>query len=72
MRASQYLGKALSRRLTGYYRWSRVGSKMHCVKLMGQSLMTRDFDRQVAEFQIRIVVLNRYTALGTPVTETIA
>jgi len=29
--------------------------------------MARDFDRQVAEIQIRIVVLNRYTALGTPV-----
>jgi len=35
---------------------------MHGVKLMGQSLMARDFDRQVAEIQIRIAVLNRYTA----------
>ena len=35
---------------------------------MGQSLMARDFDRQVAEIQIRIAVLNRYTALGIPVT----
>ena len=32
-------------------------------------LMARDFDRQVAEIQIRIAVLNRYTALGIPVTE---
>jgi len=29
--------------------------------------MARDFDRQVAEIQIRIAVLNRYTALGIPV-----
>ena len=36
---------------------------------MGQSLMAQDFDRQVAEIQIRIAVLNRYTALGIPVTE---
>ncbi|MCP4208014.1 MAG: IS5/IS1182 family transposase, partial [Shimia sp.] len=43
--------------------------KMHCMKLMGQSLMARDFERQVAEIQIRIAVLNRYTALGIPVTE---
>jgi hypothetical protein len=27
------------------------------------------FDRQVAELQIRIAVLNRYTVLGIPITE---
>ena len=37
---------------------------MHCVKLLGQRLMARDFDRQVAEFQVRIAVLNGFTALG--------
>ncbi|TCO68084.1 hypothetical protein EV655_1321 [Rhodovulum euryhalinum] len=42
---------------------------MHCVKLLGQSLMARDFDRQVAELQIRAAVLNRHTTLGIPVTE---
>lgn len=42
---------------------------MHCVKLLGQALMARDFDRQVAELQVRIAVLNRYTALGIPVTQ---
>ena len=42
---------------------------MYCVKLPGQSLMARDFDRQVAELQIRAAVLNGYTALGIPVTE---
>ena len=44
---------------------------MHCVKLLGQPLMARDFDRQVAELQVRIPVLNGYTALGIPVTETV-
>ena len=44
---------------------------MHRVKLSGQSLMARDFDRQVAELQVRIVVLNGYTALGIPVTEAV-
>ena len=44
---------------------------MHCVKLLGQSLMPRDFDRQVAEIQIRIAVLNHYTALGIPITEAV-
>jgi len=42
---------------------------MHCVKLLGQSLMARDFDRQVAQIHLRIAVLNRYTALGVPLTE---
>ncbi|MDG1354405.1 MAG: IS5/IS1182 family transposase, partial [Sulfitobacter sp.] len=33
--------------------------------------MARDFERQVAEIKIRIAVLNRYTALGIPITEPI-
>ena len=28
-------------------------TKMHCVKLLGQRLMARGFDLQVAEFQVR-------------------
>jgi len=46
-------------------------SKMNCIKLLGQVVMAQDFDRQVAEIQIRIAVLNRYTALGIPVTEAV-
>ncbi len=30
--------------------------------------MSWDFDRQVAEVQIRAAVLNRFTVLGIPVT----
>lgn len=67
--AQRYLGRTLWRRWSGYHRRSRVETKMHCMKLLGQSLMARDFDRQVAEIQVRIAVLNRYTALGIPVTE---
>jgi hypothetical protein len=29
------------------------------------------FDRQTAELQIRIAILNRFTALGIPVTQPI-
>jgi hypothetical protein len=39
---------------------------MHCVKLLGQRLSARDFDRQVAEIQIRAAILNGFTALGIP------
>lgn len=66
--ASRYLGKAIWRRWSGYHRRSRVETKMNCIKQLGQSLMARDFDRQVAEIQVRVAVLNRYTALGIPVT----
>ena len=69
LRASKYLGRAIWRKWSGYHRRSRAETKMHCVKLLGQSLMARDFDRQVAELQIRAAVLNGYTALGIPVTE---
>ena len=66
--ASKHLGRALWRNWSGYHRRSRVETKMNCVKLLGQRLMARDFDRQVAEVQIRAAVLNRFTALGIPVT----
>ena len=71
LRASKYLGRSLWRRWSGYHRRSRVETKMHCVKLLGQRLMARDFDRQVAELQVRIAVLNGYTAIGIPVTEAV-
>ena len=71
LRASKYLGRALWRRWSGYHRRSRVETKMHCVKLLGQRLMARDFDRQVAEFQVRVAVLNGFTALGIPVTKVV-
>ena len=52
-----------------YHRRSRAEIKMHCEKLPGQRLSARDFDRQIAEFQVRVAVLNGFTALGTPITE---
>lgn len=57
--ASRFLGRAIWRRWSGYHRRSRVEIKMHCVKLLGQSLMARDFDRQVAEIQSRVAVLDK-------------
>ncbi|WOI33826.1 IS5 family transposase [Tritonibacter scottomollicae] len=68
LRASKHLGRALWRNWSGYHRRSRVETKMNCVKLLGQRLVSRDFDRQVAEVQIRAAVMNRFTALGIPVT----
>ena len=71
LRAAKYLGRAIWRNWSGYHRRSRAETKMHCMKLLGQRLMARDFDRQVAEVQVRIAVMNGYTALGIPVTDTV-
>lgn len=67
--ASRYLGRAIWRNLNGYHRRRPVETKMHCVKLLGQSLMARDFDRQVAEIQVRIAVPSRYNARRIPATD---
>ncbi|MFT6531374.1 MAG: hypothetical protein ACJASC_000903 [Limimaricola cinnabarinus] len=71
LRASKYLGRAIWRNWSGYHRRSRAETKMNCMKLLGQRLMARDFDRQVAEVQIRIAIMNGYTALGIPVTKAV-
>ena len=67
LRATRRLGRAIWRRWSGYHRRSRVEAKMNCVKLLGQKLSARDFDRQTAELQIRVAILNRFTTLGIPV-----
>lgn len=41
---------------------------MRCFKLLGESVMAQDFDRQVAELKIRAAILNRFMQLGTQVT----
>ena len=38
------------------------------MKLLGQRLSTRHFDRKAANLQIRVAALNDFTALGTPIT----
>lgn len=47
------------------------GAWMHGFKWLGQRLMARNFDRQVAEFQVRVAVLNGVIAPGIPATEAI-
>ena len=42
---------------------------MRRFKLLGERVVARDFDRQVAELQIRAAILNRFTPLGTLQTQ---
>ena len=72
LRACKRFGRRLWRKWSGYHRRSRVETKMNCLKLLGQGLMAKTFDRQVAEMHIRIAAMNRFTALGTPVTLPVA
>lgn len=37
---------------------------MNHLKLFGERMMSRDPDRQTAEIQIRIAIMNRSSALG--------
>jgi hypothetical protein len=64
--AMRRLGRAIWKKWTGYHRRSLVETKMRCFKLLGERVMARDFDRQVAELQVRAAILNRFTRLGTP------
>ncbi|MBE7157357.1 MAG: IS5 family transposase, partial [Rhodospirillales bacterium] len=68
LRACQHLGRKVWRAWSGYHVRSRAEATMHCFKRLGERVMARQFDRQVAELQVRAAILNRFTALGTPVT----
>ncbi len=72
LRAIGRIGRTIWRKWGGYHRRSRVETKMNCMKLLGQKLMARDLDRQTAELQVRIAILNRFTALGIPVTQPVS
>ena len=58
--------------LTLYDRRSRVEAKMRCLKLLGERLMARTFDRHTTELHIRAALLNRFIRLGTPKTTRVA
>ena len=47
---------------------STAGRRMHCVKLLGDGILAREFDRQVTELQVRAPVLNGFTARGVSQT----
>ena len=66
--ATRLLGRKIWKKWSGYHRRSLVETKMRCFKLLGERVMARDFDRQVAELQVRAAILNRFTRLSTPTT----
>ncbi|WP_343504176.1 IS5 family transposase [Alloyangia pacifica] len=65
LRATRHYGRAFWKRWTGYHIRSRIEAKMRCFKAFGERFAARDPDRQSAEVQIRIALMNRFNALGT-------
>ena len=65
LRASRDYGRAFWKRWTGDHARSRVEAKMRCLKACGERISARDPDRQTAEIQIRVALMNRFSALGT-------
>jgi hypothetical protein len=72
LRATRHLGRALWKRWAGYHVRSRVEARMNCLKLFGERIMSQDPDRQTAEIQIRIAIMNGFSALGRAEIEPVA
>lgn len=68
VRACVRLGRWLCKKWSGYHRRRLVETKMHCFKRLGERVMARTFERQVAESHVRVALLNRFTELGRPTT----
>ncbi|KAF1020133.1 MAG: hypothetical protein GAK29_03712 [Acinetobacter bereziniae] len=71
LRTVKLLGRALWKKWSGYHRRSLVETKMHCIKLLGDRLHSRNFQNQVNEIHARVAVLNRFTELGRPHTRVV-
>ena len=65
LRATRHYGRAFWKRWSGYHARSRIEAKMRCLKAVGERISARDPDRQTAEIQIRVALMNRFSALGT-------
>ena len=60
LKATQRLGRAAWKRWSGYHARSRIEAKMKCLKAFGERIASRDPDRQTAEVQIRVALMNRF------------
>ncbi len=69
LRTVKRLGRTIWKKWSGYHRRSLVETKMHCIKLLGDKLSARNFQSQVNEIHARMAVLNKFTDLGRPHTQ---
>ncbi|TNC48427.1 hypothetical protein FHG66_13815 [Rubellimicrobium rubrum] len=66
LRASRPIGRAIWRHWSGTHRRCLIDATTKCMKLLGERLSARPFDRQTAEHQIQAGLLNRFTTLAMP------
>jgi hypothetical protein len=57
--------EAGSRRNLSSFAQTTAGQWMRCLKVFGERIAARDPDRQTAEIQIRVALMNRFNTLGT-------
>ena len=62
-------GQANWKRWADDHRRTLIEAKICCFELLGERVMSRDFDRQAAALQISAAILNHVTALGPPLTQ---
>ena len=72
LKATRRLGRSIWKKWVGYHTRSRVEAQMNRLKLLGDRIMPRDPDRQTAELQTRIAIMNHFSALGRAKTEVVA
>jgi len=65
LRATRHYGRAFWKRWTRYHVRSRIEAKMRCLKAFWERIAARHPDSQTAEIQIRVALMNRFSALGT-------
>lgn len=63
LRATRHYGRAFWNRWTGYHARSRIEAKMRCLRAFGERIAARHPESQTAEIQIRIVLMNRFSAV---------
>ncbi len=58
-------GRAVRKRRNGYNVRSRVEAKQRCLKVTGDRIAAKDPNRQTAEIDMRVALMNRFNELGT-------
>jgi hypothetical protein len=72
LRAIRHLGRRLWKRWSGYHRRSLAETAISRLRRLGERLSARAPAPQVAEMQIRCVILNTFNRLGMPDTVALA
>ena len=65
---SEAKGRAGWKEVSGYLRRSLAENMMYRLKQLGDRLLSREFERQVAKNHVRVAIINQFTHFGMPNT----